>query len=257
VSMPDKSAAPAILLLGTGHWSNPGKDYKTVEFDDMLAPARQREIAVTLERLVVFAPTKVALEIMPEQADAWNEEYRSFRDGRFRLTADERHQLGFRLAAMLGHERIHGVDWHDLSRPIGWDRAIAYAREHDQLDRIPFFTQLEQETDADRAAERERLRRMSVRDQLLETNDPARMAESHRVYMDLAQIGHEGENVGAEVVLRWYERNIMIFANIARLAMTSADRVLVVIGGGHLPLLAHFIDGAGRFDLVPARRYLA
>jgi hypothetical protein len=254
---PGQTPAPAILLLGTGHWSNPGKDYKTVEFDDMLAPARQREIAGIIERLIGFAPTKVAIEIMPEQADDWNEDYRRFRDGRFRLTVNERHQLGFRLAAMVGHERIHGVDWHDLSRPIGWDRAIAYAREHGQLDRIPFFTQLERETDADRAAERDRLRRMSIRDQLLETNDPETMAESHRVYMDLAQVGDDGQNVGAEVVLRWYERNIMIFANIARLATASADRVLVVIGGGHLPLLTHFLDGAGRFDVVPARRYLA
>ena len=46
---------PTILLLGTGQWSNPGKDYQNYEFDDMLAPRRQREIEAVLDRLVAFA----------------------------------------------------------------------------------------------------------------------------------------------------------------------------------------------------------
>jgi hypothetical protein len=47
-----------------------------------------------------------------------------------------------------------------------------------------------------------------------------------------------------------------IFLNIARLATSPDDRILVVIGGGHLPLLTHFAEGSGRFELVSASRYL-
>lgn len=65
---------PTVLLVGTGNWGNPGLDYKSVAFDDMLAPGRQREIAECLEHLARFAPTKVALEILPDQEEAWNAE---------------------------------------------------------------------------------------------------------------------------------------------------------------------------------------
>jgi hypothetical protein len=87
-----------------------------------------------------------------------------------------------------------------------------------------------------------------VRDHLLATNTPEAMAASHRVYMDLAQVG-EGDDsyIGAGVVLRWYERNMMMFVNIARIASGPEDRVLVVVGGGHLPLLSHYLRDAGAF----------
>ena len=243
---------PTILLLGTGHWSNPGKDYQNYEFDDMLAPRRQREIEAVLDRLVTFAPTKVALELMPDHADTWNADYRRYREGQLALTANERHQLGFRLSALVDHERVYGVDWHDLERPIGWDQAIAFAEAHAQHDRISFFTQ------SGRASgEHERLRRMTVREQLLEANEPTAMAAGHHVYMDLAQVGMGSHYVGADVVLRWYERNLKIFVNLSRIAMSPDDRVLVIIGAGHLLLLAHFLAGAGRFTLEDAHTYLA
>lgn len=31
---------PTIMLVGTGHWSNPGKDFLAADYDDMLAPKR-------------------------------------------------------------------------------------------------------------------------------------------------------------------------------------------------------------------------
>jgi hypothetical protein len=255
--MPERAAdLPQPLFLGTGHWSNPGKDYKSIEFDDMLAPGRQREIGDCLERLAGFAPTKVALEVMADATDELNADYQRFRAGNLALTANERHQLGFRFANAMGHDRIYGIDWHDLTREIGWDAAIAFARQHGQHKFIAFFTQLEQEGDEDRAAERDRIRRWSVREQLLETNDSASLADSHRIYMDLAQVGEGSNYIGGDVILRWYERNMKIFLNIARIATSPVDRVLVVIGGGHLPLLTHFAEGSGRFAPVPASRYL-
>lgn len=75
---------------------------------------------------------------------------------------------------------------------------------------------------------------------LLESSDPDRLNENHHVYMDMALIGSSDDYVGADVILRWYERNIKIFVNVARLASESSDRILVLIGGGHLPLLTHF-----------------
>src|SRR5215213_9269315 len=84
-------ARPTVLLLGTGHWANPNRDYVNVRHDDMLAPRRQDEIRDCLARLKRFGPTKVALEVAAGRDEALNEDYRRYRAGDFALTADELH----------------------------------------------------------------------------------------------------------------------------------------------------------------------
>lgn len=51
-----------ILILGTYHLDNPGRDSVNVRVDDVLAEKRQREIAFVLDRLANFKPTKIAIE---------------------------------------------------------------------------------------------------------------------------------------------------------------------------------------------------
>lgn len=251
--MPNHNAPrPAILLLGTGHWSNPGLDYRQTEFDDMLAPRRQREIEEVADSLAVFGATKVALEVERQHEPALIADYEAYLHGKFELTANERHQIGFRLASMHDHPQVYGVDWHHPTQPIGWDDAISFARRHAQERLISFFTDTDRCPDEDQT----RVQRTHVRDLLIEASDMLSLAENHRVYMDLAQVGDGDNYIGADVILRWYERNMKIFVNICRLVSSPDDRVLVVIGGGHLPLLAHFIEGSGRYTLEQASSYL-
>ena len=253
----DNQQRPVVLLVGAGHWSNPGLDYHSPNFDDMLAPGRQREIAVALDHLARFAPTKVAIESMPGADDELNADYRQFRAGRLALTANERHQIGFRLATMLDHDQIHGIDWHNLEQPIGWDDAIAVALAHGQRDLIATFASTNDHQEAGTNVAPSPIARKSVADLLIAASDPEALAIDHGVYVDLALVGGGHDYVGADVVLRWYERNMKIFVNLARLMTSPSDRVLVVIGAGHLPLLSHFIDGSQRFDRVPVNAYLA
>ena len=96
------SGKPVLLLHAGGHWSNPGRDLLGTRFDDMLSPERQAQIGEAVERLARFRATKVALEVAADKSDQMNEEYTNYRRGLFSLTADERHQLGYRLAAAFG-----------------------------------------------------------------------------------------------------------------------------------------------------------
>src|SRR4051812_10776692 len=53
---------PEILVLGTYHMANPGRDVHNMQADDVLSPKRQREIARLIEVLKAFHPTKIAIE---------------------------------------------------------------------------------------------------------------------------------------------------------------------------------------------------
>ncbi len=242
---------PAVFLLGTGHWDNPNRDLLNVRYDDMLSPRRQREIRGCIERLKRFRPTKVALEVLPEHSDGLNEQYRQYRAGAFALTANERHQLGFRLAGELDHERVYAIDWQGI---MGFDRAVAFAREHDQWGPLEEqIARARREIDELNA----RMATISALDLLRRANDPANLRDNHLWYMTLALVGAGERYVGAEATRNWYERNLKIFVNLTRVTTSPEDRILVIIGSGHIPLLAHFVQGSGLYRLEPVGQYLS
>ncbi|HEX8392401.1 MAG TPA: DUF5694 domain-containing protein, partial [Longimicrobium sp.] len=116
-------ARPQVMVLGTAHWANPGLDYNNPQVDDVLSPRRQAEVQAILDALAEFRPTRIALEAEPSRDSVWNDRYRRYRAGSLTLGRDERDQIGLRLAARLGHDRVYTVDWQngmDVGGVLGW-----------------------------------------------------------------------------------------------------------------------------------------
>lgn len=49
-----------------------------------------------------------------------------------------------------------------------------------------------------------------------------------------------GNYEGTQLLLQWYERNLMIYSNLQNLA-EDGDRILLLIGSGHLKLLRELV----------------
>lgn len=241
----------AVLLVGCAHLANRGRDVFNTEFDDMLAPRRQAELREVAARLARFAPTKVAIEVDAGR-DGWlNERYRGYRAGTAALTADEVDQLGLRVAGDMGHERVHAIDWNE---PIGegMGPAFAFAERHqpELYEELILRPRREQETASERA------RATPVLEMLRQLNDPESLRQSHRTYLTMARIGRGKEYPGVDWVQGWYGRNLRIFVNLTRIVASPEERVLVVYGAAHIPLLAQFIGDSGLHDLGAAATYL-
>ena len=73
---------PTLMVLGTAHFSNPGRDLCNVKVDDVFSPRRQREINAVVEPLASFRPAHVAVEWPRKQQDALEARYRDYREGR-------------------------------------------------------------------------------------------------------------------------------------------------------------------------------
>jgi hypothetical protein len=86
-------------------------------------------------------------------------------------------------------------------------------------------------------------------------NDPANILRAHQPYADMATVGAGDGYVGARVVSDWYARNLHIFANLARIAQPG-DRILVIIGMGHAPILRELIRSHPAMQLVEPLDYL-
>ena len=206
-------AKPALLILGTPHFGNPGRDTVNVRVPDVLTPERQREIEALVERLAAFRPTRVAVEWPADEQARLDQRYADYRAGRFQLTANERDQIGLRLAARLGLTRVDAVDWSGDApgrRPTydypAW--AEAHGRGSEWRAWVGRF-----QAEADASARLMACTPVSA--WVRGVNTPAYRLANHRSYFHVAQIGDaRGDNPGAAWVGTWYTRNLRILNNL-------------------------------------------
>ncbi|HVB20446.1 MAG TPA: DUF5694 domain-containing protein [Ktedonobacteraceae bacterium] len=249
--MNTSSTRPVVLLLGCYHMVNHNLDAFNVEADDMLSPGRQSEIRAVVEHLKRFRPTKVAVEKLADQADALNEQYQAYLSGTFALSAEEYHQLGFRIAAELQHEQIYPINWKN-STAEDLDEVYAYAQSH----QAELYDQLMLSGSQQLEEIQERVATTDVGEQLRWLNEPGNLLRNHQMYMTMARIGTGNQYVGIDWVKGWYQRNLIIFANLTRIITSPDDRVLVIYGVGHIPLLTQFIRDSGFYTLETVEKYL-
>ena len=242
-------AEPArVLVLDTYHFANPCRDVVKTETADVLSATKQAEILAVVEALARFRPTRIAIEDVPGSAARIDSLYQAYLSGRHALGSDETEQLGFRLAAMFDHSRVYPVD-HDGEFPF--EAMMEYARAHDPSFVAFVDGALARVTDETNRRHREN----TVGEILRMINEPEELARDHGIYMRFAEVGTMDTYVGARLVSKWYERNIHIFANLQAIA-EPGDRILVIIGGGHAPILRELIRQYPGMRLVEALEYL-
>lgn len=250
-----------ILVLGTFHFKNAGTDdYKPKYSVDVQSAARQREIASLLDTLAAFRPTKIAVEWLADEQAELDKSYGNYLAGKQELTANEIHQLGFRLAERLGHKRLFAVDakarWYDNN--FSTELMMQHARQNKQEQLMQrgqkwdaYFNNLSEFDDKMKTE-------MSITDFLVYLNKLETLKVTLSQYLvGSVEVGGNGDYYGADMRTAWYNRNIRIFTNIQRLASEPGERVLVIIGQGHVPILRHLVENSLEFELVEFSKMLA
>jgi hypothetical protein len=241
---------PRLLLLGTFHFKDAGLDgYKPRHDVDILSETRQREVSDLLDRLAAFAPTRIAVEMKRTDQSRLDARYAQYLAGELEPTSNEIHQLGFRLGKRLGHERLWAVDAEGRRYEPSVDRG-KWAKANDQgwVEDHPWHERYERLYEWE---DREKTR-ATLADYLLYLNSPERVALGHGHYLVGAFKAGDGRAYpGADHLSGWwYNRNLRIFANLLQLARERDDRVLFIVGAGHLPILAHAARSAPDIELV-------
>jgi hypothetical protein len=242
---------PKLRILGSAHFANPGQDFVNPDMPDMTTPRRQAEIEDVVRALATVSPTHVALEWPAHAQSALDDLYAGYAAGEREPGLFEGEQIGFRLAGAAGLDQVHAVDWN--GNPTGeiefydWP---AYAQASGQQPAVNALT-------AAIASGIPALSDQSVREWLREMNAPDVLAASHRVYFDIAMIGGDDQQPGANWVGHWYGRNLRIFRNLVLLADSPDDVVVAIYGNGHAYLLRQFAEESGAFELIDADQALS
>lgn len=246
---------PQLLILGTAHLNNPGRDMVNIVVDDVLTPKREAEIIMLVSHLERFKPTHVALECAPEKQQMYDERYTEYRAGRYKLSRDEREQIGMRLAAKLNLPRVDCVDYEN--GPPGTEDAydfVAFAQTH--MDAKPILEALMSMGKHFASEETAFLRSHPLIEWYRRANEPARLRESNQVYGQyIARLGNTDAHPGANWVGGWHARNLIIVENLRHLAKPD-DRIFMLFGAGHAYLLHEFAKESAAFNVVDTESYL-
>ncbi|MCJ8008637.1 DUF5694 domain-containing protein [Lederbergia wuyishanensis] len=242
---------PTVLIFGTFHMA-PSSDLYQSTLDDLLTLKRQQEIRDVVDRIKQYKPTKLALERVTKRENELNEEYRRYKNGDFELQVNEIYQLGFRIANELNHEKIYAIDWMEKgagTRSAGEVYEWAKENQPELFQSIYGWLEAASQDETEGVAP-------TILDLYRACNDPIEVKKHHEMYINMARIGEIDDYVGIDWLIWWYQRNLILFSNLARLATSPDDRILFIVGSGHVQILYQFLEESSLFNLERADTYL-
>ncbi|MEP3210057.1 MAG: DUF5694 domain-containing protein [Maribacter sp.] len=237
-------ATAELFMLGTFHFKDAGLDgYKPKHDVDILSAKRQQELQEVLDQIRKFKPNKIAVEWKKARQPKLDSLYNEYLAGRFELKANEIYQIGFRMGKELGHKRLYAVDaqarnFDDYTTKTAYQEKQSYFKEKLGPVRVARDEKLHNTFMGMYAAEDEQKTRVTLLEQLLSENDAEGLRISHGHYLIGDFKMNEGDDYfGADGAIWWYTRNLRIFANLLSITTPGEDRVFLLIGAGHLPIL--------------------
>lgn len=243
-----------LLILGTFHFNDAGlDDYKPKYRVDILSESRQQELQEVLKALEKFKPTKIAVEVQKERQPWLDSLYTAYLEGKFELKANEIYQIGFRMGKLMQHKRIYAVDAaargytdtltteeHISKQEYYRQKWSAKKRATDSLQDAAFF-KLYAHDDSLKTT-------TTLLDHLLYQNSPERLRVGHGHYLiGTFKMGENLAYYGPDNAIWWYSRNSRIFHNLLQIQETGMDKVLLLIGAGHVPILNFLADASPDF----------
>lgn len=235
---PDSGGAK-VLVLGSTHF------FRRPELVE--GPKRQAELDAVLEGLAEFEPTKVLVEEEPADSARLDSLYRAYREGRHELTANERQQIGFRLARLADLDRVWAVDYQ---HPWPMDKVTSFTSRYDSA-----YTAYMERWQRKTAAMRDSIRQESLGELFRFYNGPEFLSQLQAMRMRTMEVDARGTWVGLEPNEAIWKRNMRIFADIAAHA-EPGERIVVVYGAGHAYFFRKWAMQHPRIEFVDPLDYL-
>ena len=236
-----------VMVVGSYHMAGSTSDVVSIETDNVLSPQRQKELAAVASALATFRPTVIATERQTPAPDYIDPGFEAFTDAGLARIANEREQLGYRLAKLSGVARVYGIDEQPAEGEpdyFPFDALAEHAGKTGQSEKLGAMIAEAQKMGADFAASQ---KDKSIAELLIETNAGA-MASAD-FYYRLFDFDRGEAQPGAELNAYWFMRNAKIFSKL-RQVTEPGDRVVVIYGAGHKHWLEHLVRETPGFALA-------
>ena len=243
-----------ILLLGSFHFLESSIDFYSSEI--------QNELDLITRKLLKFNPAVIAVEAAAKEQEYIDKSYEIFDlmdlqdrnkmqnetlgeiymfGQKYPITYNnESIQIGYRLGKMLAHSKVYAIDDDTI---LNMD--VMYNKPPSSLK------------EAMNALHADMNKHMNdtIVDMYKYYNSEEWSKLNHSIYIQANMISAGNNYAGAEMVTKWYERNLKIFSNIQRLADTYR-RIFIIYGAGHLKILRDLINADSNLKLIDAGKHL-
>ena len=239
-----------ILNFGTFHMGFT-TDEHTTEFNENDKKNQEEAHAIT-QKLAAFQPTVILVESTPFFDSVLQARYNAYLldPDMFFKRPTEIELIAFELGRLTGVKRIYGIDHKmDYNYNIGFEMT----NEVDSIwhnkyyaDPLSFYPEVNQDENA-----------MNLLEKLQHTN--------HEKYLDflvavnadmLTHAGSKSGFEGADEAAKFYQRNLRMYTNLNRLALTKEDRVFIIMGASHTAFFRDFMKKSPKYQMVNTFDYL-
>ncbi len=254
--VPDTFPETKIMTLGVFHFAYHNLDVVKTEKQNQISVLEepyQSEIIAISKAIEEYNPTIIAIEVTPDRQRQTDSLFLLYKSDRLILGKDETDQLAFRLGKDLNLNKIHCVN--DFGKH--YDNILSIFNDSTRSLKFEDYFLKSRDTIYGKPPTGKKV--SGIIDELYEINKPEVIRESLAIYL-LNPFKYEeepGDFTGVDFETgRWFNRNLRIFRNIQRIPHTADDRILLIIGAGHLNLLNIFFDVSNEFELVSPLPYL-
>lgn len=246
---------PKVLLVGSWHFQYPGLDAHVTNEENRIniySDRRQKELQELLDYIAIFKPTKILVESGPITGYI-KYNYNEWKAGREDLMANERSQIGMRLVERFKLDTIYGVDDWPLIMDLHYDSLLTNIPYLDSIYKRHYFggndTLQSLYTKFYDYQER-----FQFDNTLLESfkylNSDKVLNRYFGAYIAGGQFVSEEKEGPDALSMFWFNRNLRIFRNIQRIETTENDRILILFGAGHIPILKWFFECSPEYELL-------
>jgi hypothetical protein len=246
---------PKVLLVGSWHFQYPGLDAHVTNEENRIniySDRRQKELQELLDYLAIFKPTKILVESGPITGYI-KYNYTEWKAGRENLMANERSQIGMRLVEMFKLDTIYGVDDWPLIMELHYDSLLTNIPYLDSIYKRHYFggndSIQKRYTEFYRYEEK-----FQLNNTLLESfkflNSDKVLNRYFGAYIAGGQFVSDEKEGPDALSMFWFNRNLRIFRNIQRIETNEDDRILILFGAGHIPILKWFLECSPEYELV-------
>lgn len=240
-----------VLLLGTFHFDYPNRDAHITDPSlhvDVLSEGKQKEMKELAEVIKRFKPTRIYIESTRQSFH--DSLYKEYLQERFKPGRNEIYQLAYRIGKELNLPKMYAVDAgsfaNDNFKKYKWiDSMWNYSKTVDN-ERDNYWNKLYSKLYVTGDSVEKAL---TLLENFLLMAQPAVLNRTQGAYMTggFNTINDDGPDI---IAMWWYSRNLRIFNNILKTKPGPNDRLLVLFGNAHIPILKQCFETSPEFKVI-------
>jgi len=259
-------AQTQALLIGTFHFHNPGGDVVKQKTFDVMSAASQSELENIADKIGKFHPDKIFVEWDYKDQKGLDSLYQLYLNGTYDTFVEAKYegtkrynfykkneimQLGFRAAKKAGLKQVNAVDY---PMNIPFDTVMKVINASGQTSLMNEINK----TIAEQAKiTNDKISKFTLTDLIKDNNAAAYRTMNNGLYIKyFNRAGLQDNFVGADGVTTWYKRNLYMYSLIQKAIGPNDQRIMILLGSGHVSMIKKFIDDEQIFKVVELEELL-